>query len=170
MILNPSRTEFRAFTIVEALVATALSGILFVALYTGIAHGFGILSNAREDLRANQILLDKMEEMRLYSWDQINSFGTADSFIPANFTEEFFPRGTNAAQSTFSSNPAAAGQSGNTFRYYGTILITNVGFTNSYSTNLRKVTVNLTWTNGAKIYDHKMSTFISEYGLQKHIY
>lgn len=170
MRTNSHRTAHQAFTLVEALVTTALVGIVFVALYTGIAQGFGILTNAREDLRANQILLDKMEEMRLYSWDQLNSFGTANSFVPTNFTEEFFPSGTNSTQSTFSNGTGQPNQDDSTFRYHGTILITNVDFTAAYSTNLRKVTVGLTWTNGAKIYNHQMSTLVSEYGLQKHIY
>lgn len=158
------------FSLVEAMVTTALVGIVFVALYTGIAQGFGLLANAREDLRANQILLDKMEEMRLYSWDQINSFGTANSFVPNKFTEDFFPSGTNSTRSTFSTDSNRQDGSKNTFRYYGTIMITNVNFTNSYSSSLRKVSVTLTWTNGAKVYNHEMSTFVSEYGLQKHIY
>jgi len=168
MNLKSNRIARRAFTLVEALVATALVGIVFLALYSGIAQGFGILANAREDLRANQILLDKMEEMRLYSWDQINSFGTVNSFVPAKFTEDFFPTGTNTTQSTF--NADGQKQTNSTFKYYGSILITNVSFINAYATNLRQVTVTLTWTNGAKIYNHSMSTLVSEYGLQKHIY
>ena len=77
--------RYAAFSLVEVMIATAVVGIFFVGLYTGIGQCFSILANAREDLRANQILLDKMEEMRLYNWDQINSYGTADSFIPSTF-------------------------------------------------------------------------------------
>ena len=168
MRLRRSPILQKAFTLVEALIAVGLIGIFFVALYAGMTQGFGILANAREDLRANQILLDKMEEMRLYSWDQITSYGTANSFVPTNFTEEFYPTGTNSAQSTFSAGRNNGNT--NTFRYHGTIVVTNVPFTNAYSTNMRKVMVALSWTNGGKIYRHDMSTYVSEYGLQKHIY
>lgn len=160
----------RAFTLVEVLVATAVVGIFFVGLYAGLSQSFGILANAREDLRANQILLDKMEEMRLYSWDQVKSFGTTGSFIPTNFTEEYFPSGTNAANTTFSAGLAKSRTNTDNFLYYGTVLVTNVAFSNGYSTNMRLVTVTLNWTNGAKIYSHEMSTLVSEYGLQKYIY
>lgn len=169
MKLSRTDRHQKAFTLVEALIAVGLVGVFFVALYAGMTQGFGILANAREDLRANQILLDKMEEMRLYSWDQVTSFGTANSFIPAKFTEEFYPTGTNSPQSTFSAG-TGANQNSHTFRYYGTILVTNVPFTNAYSTNMRQVKVTLSWTNGGKIYRHDMSTYVSEYGLQKHIY
>ena len=103
IVQSKSTTSESAFTLVEALVATAVVGIFFVALYTGLAQGFGIMNNAREDLRANQILVDKMEEMKLYRWDQLTSFGSTNSFIPTNFTEDYYPSGTNlAAQTTFS--------------------------------------------------------------------
>ena len=166
---NRSR-QCAAFTLVEVLVATAVVGIFFVGLYTGISQSFGILANAREDLRANQILLDKMEEMRLYNWDQINSFGTSSSFVPTNFTEEYFPTGTNSASSTFSSGSGRTRESTDNFLYYGSINITNVAFTNSYSTNLREVIVTLRWTNGIKAFEHTMSTLVSQYGIQRYIY
>jgi prepilin-type N-terminal cleavage/methylation domain-containing protein len=158
--------RYAAFSLVEVMIATAVVGIFFVGLYTGIGQCFSILANAREDLRANQILLDKMEEMRLYNWDQINSYGTADSFIPSTFVEQFFPDGTNSASSTFSRD--AGSKVG--FVYHGTVSITNVAFANAYATNLRQVDVSVTWTNGARIHRHTMSTLVSEYGMQKYIY
>ena len=151
-----------AFSLIESFVASAIVGIFFVTLYTGITQSFSIMNNAREDLRANQILLDKMEDMRLYSWDQINSFGTRESFIPADFTEEYFPRSTNSLGATTSTDG---------FLYYGTVLVTNVNFTNTaYTSKMRQIIVNVRWTNGAKAFDHQMTTYVSQYGLQKYIY
>lgn len=159
-----------AFTIVEVLIATAVVGIFFVALYTGIGQCFGLLANAREDLRANQILLDKMEEFRLYNWDQVTSFGTSGSFVPSSFTEAYYPTGTNSASSTFSSGTNTSSVNANNFIYYGTVNVTNVGFTNAYATNLRLITVTLNWTNGTKTFEHSMSTLVSQYGIQRYIY
>lgn len=162
------------FTLIEALISTAIVGIFFVALYTGIAQGFGLMTNARENLRANQILVDKMEEMKLYSWDQLTSFGTQTSFIPTNFTEEYYPSGTNLSVSTTTFGTRSISNTGANavnFRYYGAVLITNVAFTNTaYATNMRKVVIAVAWTNGVKPHRHEMTTYVSEYGMQKYIY
>ena len=156
-----------AFTLVETLVSTAIVAIFFVALYTGITQGFSLMANAREGLRANQILLDKMEEMRLYTWDQINSFGTTKSFIPTNFTESYYPTNNSSLQTVSTGTSTNAAD----FKYYGSINVTNVAFTNAaYVTNLRRVIVSVTWTNGAKVFNHEMSTIVSQYGIQKYIY
>ena len=73
MKLNPlarASRSARAFTIVEALVAACVVGVLFTSLYAGITAGFGALNSARENLRATQVMIDKMETLRLYSWNQ----------------------------------------------------------------------------------------------------
>jgi hypothetical protein len=80
------------------------------------------------------------------------------------------PSGTNAASSTFQVGHGRQRTNTDSFLYYGTVLVTNVSFTNSYSTNMRMVTVMLNWTNGSKEYNHQMSTLVSEYGMQKYIY
>ena len=139
-------------------------GILFTSLYTGITAGFGIVSVARENVRATQILIDRMEEMRLYNWTQISTFGTSTSYIPSSFTEPFFPSNTNYALSDISTNNAASG-----FTYYGTIAITNAGLTEAYSNDVKLVTVVLRWTNGTPR-TRTMSTFVSQYGMQNYIF
>src|SRR5687768_17046404 len=75
-------------SLIEVLVVVALVGTLFVSLYAGIASGFGVVNVARENLRANQIILERLETIRLYNWDQINEPG----FIATNFTAYFFPQ------------------------------------------------------------------------------
>ena len=62
----------------EVLVAVAIIGTVFVSLYLGMTQGFAIVQVARENLRATQILQEKTEIIRLYTWDQINTAG----FIP----------------------------------------------------------------------------------------
>src|SRR6266550_6085100 len=79
-----------AFTLMEVLVAVAIIGIQFVALYLGMTQGFGIVQVSRENLRATQILQEKMETIRLYTWDQITNNG----FIPPTFTAAFYPAGS----------------------------------------------------------------------------
>lgn len=150
----PNRRE-RAFTLIEMAVCTAVMSIIFVSLYGGIASGFGLVKLARENLRANQIIVEKMETIRLYNWDQINSNG----FIPATFTAPFFPPPVNNTNSDSSG-----------VIYYGTLSVTNVPFSAEYSTNMRLVTVSLTWTNANMARIRELQTLVSQNGMQNYIY
>src|SRR5207237_8035387 len=76
-----------AFTLIEVAITMAVMGIVFATFYTGIGAGFSLVGLTRENLRADQLLLERMETIRLYSWDQISSNG----FIPASFTAPFYP-------------------------------------------------------------------------------
>src|SRR4051812_4497927 len=122
-LLNPRASERSkaGFGIVEVVITFALIGILFVSLYAGLSSGFAVISLARENLRATQVALEKMETMRMYSWDQVNSNG----FVPPTFTAPFYPAvgSTNAAGVTF----------------YGTTLITNAVVDPAYSNSMREV-------------------------------
>ncbi|MDX1952102.1 MAG: type II secretion system protein [Verrucomicrobiota bacterium] len=144
-----------AFTLMEMLVSVAIIGILFVSFYVGIASGFGVVNLARENLRANQIALEKMETIRLYTWEQINSNG----FIPPTFTAPF--------------HPPVAGETNNTnssFVYYGNVTIENAPVASAYSNNMRLVTVTVLWTNSGTARTRSMQTLVSEHGMQNYIY
>jgi len=163
---NPARTPslFRrigAFTLPEVLLSISVIGVMFVSLYTGITMGFGIISMARENLRATQIMTDRMEEMRLYTWTQVTSFGSSTSYIPSSFIEPFFP--TSSSSSSFTTNQAG-------INFYGTLSVVVPSITESYSNDLRVVTVTLNWTNGSVPRTRSMSTMVSQYGMQNYIY
>ena len=140
------------FSLIEVLVAMAIVGILFVSLYAGFLSGFQVIHLSRENLRATQILLEKMETIRLYTWDQVNSNG----FIPKTFTAYYYPGETNASG----------------LRYSGSVTITNMPPDSqiTYGANMRQVTVAITWTNSNIRRVREMTTFISRYGLQNYIY
>src|SRR5881296_83371 len=110
--MNFKRTTRSAFTLVEAVVAMAVCGIMIVALYSGITSGFFHIRMARENFRATQIMVEKMEVIRLLTWDQINSNG----FVPATFSAPYYPD-----NSTSATNSASGG-----LVYNGTITITDV--------------------------------------------
>jgi prepilin-type N-terminal cleavage/methylation domain-containing protein len=164
-----SPSETMAFTLVEVIVCTAVIAILFVSLYGGIASGFALVNLARENLRANQVILEKMETVRLYNWDQVNSNG----YIPLTFTAPFFPSvitnmvGTNTDGS---SKSVTVTNQGGGLVYYGTLTITNAPVSDAYKTNMKMVTVSLVWTNGRAVRNRQMQTFISQYGMQNYIY
>lgn len=147
--LKSRRATAEAMTLIEVLIGMAIFGILFISLYGGISSGLAIIRNAREDLRATQVMLEKMETIRLYNWDQV----TQNGYIPTTFTAPYWPQdGTNGLQ------------------YYGTMLITNVVFNESYSTNMRQVVVSVNWRSGTIVHRREMRTMVSRHGLQNYIY
>lgn len=154
----------QAFSLVEALVASCVVGVLFVSLYAGITAGFGALNASRENLRATQVLIDKAETLRLYSWNQIATFGTSTSYIPSTFSESFFPATTNYSESTVTTNAAGSG-----FTYYGVVAIANSGLSENYSNAMKRVTITVNWTNGVSR-SQTLTTFVGQYGIQNYIY
>lgn len=142
--------EAAAFSLMEILVALAIGSMMFVSLYSGLSSGFAVVQLARENLRATQILQEKMETIRLYTWDQINTSG----FIPTNFADVFY----TATQYTGG------------LTYTGSVSISAAPITESYSNDLKMVTVKVTWDSANVLRSREMSTFVSRYGLQNYIY
>ncbi len=132
------------------MVSVGVIGILFISLYAAFSASFTVIRVARENLRATQILVQKTETLRLYTWDQLRN--------PA-----YFPP-------TFSTNSAALGVT-----YYGTATLTtptNLG-TPSYLTNMRTVTLSLRWTNGIgspKPHLRELQTQSARWGLQNYVF
>lgn len=140
-----------AFVMVEVLMASGILGILSITLYLAIAQGFAVTQVARENLRATQILQEKMETIRLYDWDQINTPG----FIPSAFTNWYYPDG-------------ATGDRG--AAYLGTTVITNTPLAATYSGDMKSVRVEVIWTSNHVRRQRSMQTFVSHYGLQNYVY
>jgi prepilin-type N-terminal cleavage/methylation domain-containing protein len=150
---RPSHTGGQgAYTLVEVVVALAIAGIMFAACMSGFSRGFSSVQSDRENSRAVQILLEKMELIRLYNWTQVTG-GDTNTFVPTRFTAPFYPAASNGG-----------------FTYYGKVAITNANITPTYSNDLRTITVSLTWTNGRLSHFRSMSTLVSQYGLQNYIY
>jgi type II secretory pathway pseudopilin PulG len=144
------RAAREAFTIVEVVFAMGIVGVMFVALYAGLAGGFAIIKLARENTRATQILVEKMETVRLYTFDQIVS----NSFMPTNFSTPYYPI-TTTNQGTI---------------YYGKVTVSDTPLATSYAGDMKKVTVRLDWTTGALRRTRSISTYVSRYGMQNYIY
>jgi len=132
-------------------VAGATLAVAAVSLYAGISFGVTSVGLARQNLRATHIALEKMEIVRMYSWEQVNSNG----FVPLSFTAPFFPStGTDT-------------NGGLTF--YGQTVITNAGIATSYGSDMRRVDVTVIWTNRNIEQSVQMSTYLSQYGMQRYI-
>jgi len=149
-------TRRHAFTLMEVLVVVAIIGFEFVTLYLGMTQGFGIVQVARENLRATQILQEKMETIRLYTWDQITNNG----FIPPTFTAAFYPAGSQT-----NNNQGAT--------YQGTVTISAVPpplSAASYAKDMKMVVVQVSWQSGNIQRNRDMRTLVSHYGLHNYIY
>jgi hypothetical protein len=126
-------------------------GMTSAALFSGFTSGLFTMQMARENLRATQIMLEKMETIRLYHWDQIGTPG----FVATNFTEAYDPQSTSTNQGII---------------YSGTVNISNAPFTNSYSANVKKVTVRVAWKTGELNRSREFTTFVARDGLQDYIF
>jgi prepilin-type N-terminal cleavage/methylation domain-containing protein len=153
--LHDKKKRRAGFTLVETMVAMGVFGVGMFSLYAGISLGFSIVNHTREGLRATQIMVEKMETIRLYSWEQINTSG----FIPATFTEYYYPPGNG------NTNGWSAGVT-----FTGTVALGTGPTGLSYSTNLTKVTIGLNWVTGGVSRSKQMSTYVARNGLQNYIY
>lgn len=138
------------FSLVEVSFGMGVVGTAAVALFSGFTSGFFTMQMARENLRATQVLLEKTETLRLYSWDQINTPG----FIPQTFTAVYDPNATN----------------GQGIVYTGTMIITNCPVSASYSDEMRMATITLNWQTGSLPRTRSFTTYIARNGLQNYIY
>jgi type II secretory pathway pseudopilin PulG len=144
----------RAFSLVEVSFAMGLLGIVLIGMLGGLNWVVASVQRAREEARATQLMEEKLDTLRLYSWDQLNTPG----FLQTNFTATSSSLGNGT-------NYATAG-----LTYSGNIAIAAIPLTESYSNALKQVTVTLEWTSGGQLRRTQMATFVAQYGMQTFIY
>jgi prepilin-type N-terminal cleavage/methylation domain-containing protein len=137
-----------AFTLVEVMMGVGVMGIMLVSLYAGFAFGFAQIRIARENLRATQILLEKMEVVRLLNWDQV----VKPSNVPNNFKA---PRYADRPPLDF---------------YKGTVQVTSAPLTETYANAMRMIQIRVRWTSGGVSRERQMTTFVAQYGMQQYEY
>jgi prepilin-type N-terminal cleavage/methylation domain-containing protein len=167
----------RAFTIIELLISVAIAAIIIAAVFATVSTSFGMLTVTRQNLRATQIIVSRLEGLRLEAWDQTNQLSQLfnTGYLPTTFVEYFYPLGLNG-----STNEGIA--------YYGTMSVSQLtnstlqsevfgGTVPGYSTNMALVTVSLSWTNSVQgtsaqgtSHTRSMSTLVSEFGIQNYVY
>jgi type II secretory pathway pseudopilin PulG len=131
--------------------ATAIIGIMAGGIMSSFTYGFSAMRMVRENQRATQIILEKVESIRLYRWEQVNTPG----FIPATFNDVYDPQADTNSQGV---------------TYYGTVLVTNASLGTTYAPKVREVTVTLQWTNCNLARFRTLSTLIAEDGIQNYVY
>lgn len=155
------RLAERAYTFAEVSIATALILTVFTSLYAGMSSGFAYTQVLRENLRATQIMVERMEGIRLYNWDtQLNS----NKFLPSAFTAYYYPSigGTGVNSGVC---------------YTGTLSVSSVALspTPSYANDMREIMVTVQWVsqfgpNNTLVRTRRMRTYVARYGLQNYIY
>jgi len=153
--INARRAE-SGYTLVEVIMGSVVILIMGIGLLGGMTSGNSFTQLARQDLRATQIMLEKMEEIRLYSWSQINSNG----YIPTNFAASYYPPG-------LSSNAGG-------IVYTGKLSILTVDPANfpcaTYTNGMRLINVNLQWKCGNVVRSRYMNTYVASNGIQNYVY
>ena len=137
-------------TILEAMAAMFLVMVLVLAVYGAISSGISTVRMARENLRATQILLDKLEAIRLYHWGQLDP-----TFIPSTFVANYDVNSTST---------------NNGVLYHGTITIEPADVGTTYADTMKLVTVRLKWSTGHIQRNREVSTFICRSGLQNYMF
>jgi prepilin-type N-terminal cleavage/methylation domain-containing protein len=146
------------YTLMEVICAVLIASIAASVLFVGFDNGFAILRTTREDLRATQILMQKTEAFRLYTWEQLTQANT-----PGTFKEYYYPNVTG------SNSPGTL--------YWGTVSTlapaTNIPDSALYKSNIHLITVTVVWTNynGTKAVGHsrKMQTLSAMSGMQNYL-
>lgn len=159
MILKNAKTvgtgqRSAAFNLVEIAVAMGIIGIGVVALYSALLTGFRVVQLGREDLRATQIMVELMDTLRLYSWDQV----TDPTFTPKHFDIDY--------------DPVAATNGGNGIFIYKCEMNIKKGPDDVvYQDNMKTVTLDIVWNNGtAKKRSRSFVSYVTKNGLQSYIY
>src|SRR5436190_1498060 len=100
MVLVLKNDSFRrraAFTLIEVMISVGLLLIAIVSFYAGLGTGFSLIRGARENLRATQIMIERFEAIRLFTWDQIQKNlgdSTSTNYV-GSVTEYYDIIGTN---------------------------------------------------------------------------
>lgn len=157
-----SLTFQRAFSLVEVMVGVLVLGIVTVSLYAGFGSGFSVMQLTRENLRATQILMQRMETIRLYTWSQLKN----TNYFPLTFTESYDPlAGTNSIVYTGKVINAA----GNVAPPAPPDAVSS-GLPPAYRTNMALVRIQVTWTSSGRLRTREMQTYVARYGIQNYIY
>jgi Tfp pilus assembly protein PilV len=148
------RTSTGGFTLAETLVAVFVSSFMLTALYACFASGFSIVKVTREDLRATQILLQRMEAMRVSDYTQL----TNSAKYPTN-TIVYFDEAN-----------AGSGKGGTPFTVtFNARKLPSPKPQSQFYTNMLEVTVEASWMSGKVQRRRSMQTYVARQGIQQYV-
>jgi hypothetical protein len=159
---SPTRANLpeKGYTFIEVLVAGALLGFMATSLCGAFSAGFCVIQSTRENLRATQVMVQKLEAIRLFTWSQVCD---TTNYLTPVFVEPYDPLGVTN------------GCGGAKYTGYVSASVPAAGdLPEAYRTNMRNITVTLYWTNynGAKaiVHQREMQTRVARSGMQNYIW
>jgi len=142
-----AKARIGAFTLVEVMLSAGILAFSVVTLYGAFSFGFSNIKLSQEEVRADQILIQKLETLRVYNWSSITN-----NYLPAHFAGSYSTGGTDHGVT-----------------YDGSLSVTPfvpTAANESYSDTLRQVSVSLQWVSGGVSRTRSMGTLVSQYGIQ----
>jgi prepilin-type N-terminal cleavage/methylation domain-containing protein len=141
---RPARRS--GFTLFEVLVASLVFAVLACAITSGIVLASKSIRIIEENARATQILVDQLEIVRLYDWNQFQD----GKFLPRTF------------------EVPGSGKKDET-AYQGSWEVLTPNLSANYSNDVVQVRLTLSWQSQGKSRQRELSTFIFRHGLQNYI-
>jgi prepilin-type N-terminal cleavage/methylation domain-containing protein len=147
------RASASGFTLTETLVAILIAGVMLPTLFTGLASAFSTVQTTRENLRATQIIVQRMEAVRLAPYKTLQD----PAAYPTNSTEYFSPSG----------QPSGKGGAAYALTYNWAPGPSSLP--PSYRTNMLLVTVTASWNSGNVQRTRSMQSYVARYGIQRYV-
>ena len=144
-------------TILEVVMATGIIAITGAGVISSVNYGLFIMRMARENQRATQILMERAEALRVFSWNDITNTtaGNGWNTLTNQFTDWYTPT-------------SATGGLGAVYSGY----ITNFTPTLStgYDTNMREIDITVIWSTAGVARSRTLTTFVARDGIQNYVY
>jgi type II secretory pathway pseudopilin PulG len=129
------------FTIIEAMIATMVLGLVLGSVLAVTSQSARYLADLRRTARSSQVLQQKVEDIRLLSWSDVQA-------LPSTFSDPSDASGQYAGYVTKSAYDTYNGQ-----------------------TSVTKLTLYVVWTNSSShVMTNSLTTLISNGGLNKYIF
>jgi len=165
------------FSLIETIIGMVVVGIMVVALYGALSSGFRTEQLNREDLRATQILVEKMDQLRVVAWDD---WGDTNK-VPRTFEATLNPEETAALRTRVITTPSgftnivvtpAPNRSAyKSIVFSGTITVAAAPNDTTYNADMKQVTVGLNWKSSSGMdRSRSFTTFVARYGMQNYKY
>src|SRR5262249_44134136 len=147
------RASASGFTLTEVLVAVLILGVMVTPLFTGLAFAFSGVQEMRDNLRATQIIVQRMESLRLAPYKTLQDAAA----YPTNSTEYYSPSGQSS------------GKGGTTYALTYNWALGPSSLPPSYRSNMMLVTVTASWKSGNVQRSRSMQSYVARYGIQKYV-
>jgi prepilin-type N-terminal cleavage/methylation domain-containing protein len=142
------------FTLIESAVALTIGAIMLTSLYGAFVSGFATVKTNRENMRATQIMVSRLEGIRLCTFGQL----TNSVYNPTTFTESFDPKD----DATHTGGVIYNGT-------YSSAIPTVGSLPDSYRTNVLLVTLSVNWTSGNMQHSRSMQTYAARDGIANYV-